>query len=144
MAHLSLQFPDTEDMETKGRVLVQPIRKAVMSVRGELIMFWGRECPHCHAMMPFVDKLEKEEKTKFERLEVWHDAKNAERMRKLAGVIKDACGGELGTPAFYNESTKKALCGEVDYETLKEWALMGVAAKKKSRGVTKERKWAKG
>ncbi len=113
-------------------------------MNGELTMFWGRECPHCHIMMPLVDRLEKEEKVKVVRLEVWHDMKNAERMRKLAGVIRDACGGELGTPAFYNVRTKKALCGEVEYETLKEWALKGVVSKKKSKGVTREGKWGKG
>ncbi len=90
---------------------------------GKLIMFWGRECPHCHAMMPLVGRLEKEEGVKLVRLEVWHDRKNADQMRKLASVLREACGGELGTPSFYNERTKKALCGEVAYEALVEWAL---------------------
>ncbi len=101
------------------------------ALSGELIMFWGRECPHCHVMMPLVDRLEKEKKVKLVRLEVWHNKENAEQMRKHAGVLRAACGGELGTPAFYNERTKNALCGEVDYETLAEWALGGIVGKSK-------------
>jgi thiol-disulfide isomerase/thioredoxin len=88
-----------------------------------LIMFWGRECPHCHVMMKSVERLEKEENVRFERLEVWHNEENAKKMRSLAKIIRPACGGELGTPIFYDPSGGTALCGEKPYEELKEWAL---------------------
>ena len=39
----------------------------------ELIMFHGRECPHCHVMMPLVDRLEQEEGIKLEKKEIWHN-----------------------------------------------------------------------
>ena len=81
-----------------------------------LLNFFGIECVHCHAMDPLIAKLEKETKLKITKLEVWHNAKNAAIFQKLdAGK----CGG---VPFFFNEKTKKWLCGEVPYSELKEWA----------------------
>jgi thiol-disulfide isomerase/thioredoxin len=88
-----------------------------------LIMFYARECPHCKAMMPQVEKLENEEKISFEKLEVWHNEKNAELMRSYRPVIAPKCGGQLRTPTFLNPDTNDVLCGEVPYDQLKEWAL---------------------
>ena len=84
-------------------------------------MFYARECPHCKNMMPLVDKLEKEESIKFERLEIWHNEKNADLMRSFRPVIAPKCGGQLRTPMFFNTETNDALCGEVEYEKLKNW-----------------------
>ncbi len=89
----------------------------------KLIMFYARECPHCQAMMPRVEKLEKEEKIAFDKLEVWHDEKNADLMRSYRSVLAPKCGGQLRTPTFFNPDTNDVLCGEVSYEKLKEWAL---------------------
>ncbi len=86
------------------------------------IMFHGRECPHCRAMMPLVDKLEKETGKSIERLEVWHDEKNADLMRSYRPILTPKCGGQLRVPTFFNTETNDALCGEVEYEKLKEWA----------------------
>lgn len=87
-----------------------------------IIMFYGRECPHCHVMLPLADRLEKEEKIAINRLEVWHDDKNTGLMRKHRQLIEDACGGEFGVPAFMDEKGEKALCGERPYEELRDWA----------------------
>ena len=89
----------------------------------KIIMFYGAECPHCHVMMPYVDRLIKEEKVKVEKLEVWHSEKNADKMRKHEAIISEASGGMFGVPAFIDEKGKKALCGEVSYEELKGWVL---------------------
>lgn len=89
----------------------------------KLIMFHARECPHCRAMMPHVDRLEKEEQIVFEKLEVWHDEKNADLMRSYRPDIAPKCGGQLRTPTFFNPETKDVLCGEVPYEKLREWAV---------------------
>ena len=88
----------------------------------KLIMFHGRECPHCRRMMPLVDKLEKEEGIAFERLEVWHEERNADLMRSYKDVLAPKCGGQLVTPTFFNTKTQAVMCGEVLYETLKDWA----------------------
>lgn len=86
-------------------------------------MFYGRECPHCRRMMPYVERLENEAGVVVEKLEVWHNEKNAELMRSFREIINRSCGVVLGTPSFVNTGTSEALCGEVKYEKLKEWAL---------------------
>jgi thiol-disulfide isomerase/thioredoxin len=88
----------------------------------KLIMFHGRECPHCRAMMPIVDRLIAEAGTAVDKQEVWHDEANADRMRSYKSVLSPKCGGQLRVPAFINIETNDALCGEVPYETLKAWA----------------------
>lgn len=84
----------------------------------KLIMFYGTECIHCHEMMPLVEKLEKELKVKVEKLEVWHNSDNRNFLDKCNKVIR--C---TGVPFFYNEKTKKGICGAVPYDELKVWAL---------------------
>ncbi|HLC50931.1 MAG TPA: thioredoxin domain-containing protein [archaeon] len=81
-----------------------------------LIMFYGTECTHCHTMDPLVDKLEKEIKIKVDRLEVWHNQKNA---KIFAQLPRGRC---LGVPFFINKKTDKIICGETSYENLKKWA----------------------
>ena len=88
-----------------------------------IIMFHGADCPHCRAMIPLVGKLEKEEKIKIEKKEVWHNEKNAEEMRSHEDDITNACGGDLGMPCFFSNKTNNAICGEVSYKELKEWAV---------------------
>jgi len=90
---------------------------------GKLIMFWARECPHCRNMMPLVDKLEQEIGIKLEKLEVWHNEDNADLMRSYRDILAPKCGGQLRTPTFFNTENNDVLCGEVEYERLKEWAL---------------------
>jgi hypothetical protein len=86
-------------------------------IMADLTMFTGTECVHCHEMEPLVERLEKEEGVKVERLEVWHNAKNAEL---LQSIDKGFCGG---IPFFFNSKTGKWICGATSYEKLKAWAL---------------------
>lgn len=87
-----------------------------------LIMFHGQECPHCKKMHPLVDKLEKETGVSVERLEVWHNDKNADLMRSKRDIISPHCGGQLRVPTFLNSDTGEVMCGEVEYNQLKSWA----------------------
>jgi thiol-disulfide isomerase/thioredoxin len=89
----------------------------------EILMFHGRECPHCRVMMPLVDRLEAETGLTFERLEIWHNEKNAELMRSYRDILAPKCGGQLRTPTFLKLKTSAVLCGEASYEALKAWAL---------------------
>ncbi len=68
-------------------------------------------------MEPLVERLGDEIGIKIERIEVWHNEANAKRMREYD---KGYCGG---VPFFYNKKTEKWICGTVDYERLKQWAL---------------------
>lgn len=81
-----------------------------------LLDFYGQECPHCIAMMPLIDKLEKEKGVKVERYEVWHNAENAEKLKQYD---KGQCGG---VPFFINTETNAVICGEAPYEELVKWA----------------------
>lgn len=81
-----------------------------------LISFYGTECPHCERMRPLVEKLEKELGVTVDKKEVWHDEANA---REMETYDKDLCGG---VPFFFNTKNSKFLCGEANYEELKDWA----------------------
>ena len=83
---------------------------------GELLMFYGTECTHCHEMDPLVKRLEKELNVTLDRVEVWHNDLN---MAKLQKLDSGKCGG---VPFFYNLKNKKWVCGSTSYEKLKEWA----------------------
>jgi len=89
----------------------------------KLIMFHGRECPHCRRMMPLIEKLEGETAVRFDKREIWHDEKNADLMRSYKPVITLKCGGQLRVPTFINTETNDVICGEVEYDKLKAWAL---------------------
>jgi hypothetical protein len=73
-------------------------------------------------MHPLVDKLEQETGVSIERLEIWHDEKNADLMRSYRPIISAKCGGQLRVPTFLNTETNDAVCGEMPYEKLKDWA----------------------
>jgi thiol-disulfide isomerase/thioredoxin len=87
------------------------------------IMFWAKECPHCRNMMPLVDRLIEEEGVEIEKLEIWHNEENADLMRSFKDVIAPKCGGQLRTPTFFDSESNDVICGEVEYEVLKDWAL---------------------
>lgn len=93
-----------------------------MSEKNRLIWFSGRECVHCKRLRPLIEEIQEETDIEITELEVWHNDENAQLMREHGDVIKKACGGELGVPAFYNERTGKAICGMVSREKIEEWA----------------------
>ncbi len=88
-----------------------------IKLESDLLEFYGTECSHCKIIEPLIAKLEKEEGVKVIRLEVWHNEKNAQLLRKLD---KSLCGG---IPFLYNMKTGKWICISASYEELKKWAL---------------------
>jgi thiol-disulfide isomerase/thioredoxin len=86
----------------------------------KIIMFHGQECPHCRVMHPIVDQLISEG-FNIEKLEVWHNENNANKMRGFSEIITEASGGDLAVPTFLDEENKRAICGEMSYEDLKKW-----------------------
>ncbi len=81
-----------------------------------LYFFYGEECPHCHDMLPIVDKLN-EGGAKIEKLETWHNDDNAS---KLEAIDKGKCGG---VPYFWNDESKQWICGSTTEERVKAWAV---------------------
>lgn len=87
----------------------------------KLIDFYGEECPHCHRMMPLVDKIALEEGLSVDKFEVWHNKTNAENMRLYRPEILQACGGAFGVPVLVEPESRRVLCGEVSYDMLRHW-----------------------
>lgn len=80
-----------------------------------LYFFYGEECTHCHVMMPIVDKLI-EEGVKIKKYETWHNEENAKLFEEKD---RGTCGG---VPFFYNDETKKSICGEASEKEVRDWA----------------------
>ncbi len=91
-----------------------------MNSKNNLLMFYGKECPHCEKMMPLVEQLEREQGVTVQRFETWHDAEN-EDLRKKYDLTN--CGG---VPYFFNTKNEKFICGEGDYNDLIVWATADV------------------
>ncbi|KPJ85281.1 hypothetical protein AMJ57_03705 [Parcubacteria bacterium SG8_24] len=83
---------------------------------GQLLEFYGAECPHCVNMMPLVKQLEQETGVDVIQFEVWHDADNAAKMREYD---QGYCGG---VPFFFNTGSGQWLCGGQSYDKLRAWA----------------------
>ena len=88
-----------------------------------LLAFVGSECPHCRRMEPIVAEVERQTGKRIPRLDVWHDQDNAALMHQYADALRTACGGLLGVPAYVNTETGEVLCGEVDFDQLRRWAI---------------------
>lgn len=80
-----------------------------------LYFFYGEECPHCHAVMPVVDKLI-EEGVAIEKRETWHNDENASLFNEKDNGI---CGG---VPFFFNEESGVSICGATSEEDIRQWA----------------------
>ena len=89
----------------------------------KIIEFYGETCPHCHAIAPSVDRLEREERVAVERLEVWNNEENKARMDALARLYGKECGGNMIVPSFYDPAGDRLLCNPGSYERLREWVL---------------------
>jgi thiol-disulfide isomerase/thioredoxin len=51
--------------------------------------FYGEECPHCHAVMPFIQNLSKKyPDVNFQNLETWHNTTNADIFTKINDQLK--------------------------------------------------------
>jgi len=78
--------------------------------------FYGEECPHCHSVLPVVDKLIAEG-IQIEKKETWHNEENASLFETKD---KGTCGG---VPFFFNDETGKSICGETNEEEIRQWAI---------------------
>jgi thiol-disulfide isomerase/thioredoxin len=77
--------------------------------------FYGEECPHCHDMMPIVDKMIAEG-IEIKKFETWHNRENAQ---KYAGM---KCGSCNGVPLFVNTQTGLWICGATSEERMRKLA----------------------
>ncbi len=81
-----------------------------------LVEYFGDTCPHCIAIKPLVQEVEKELGVTVEKLEVWNDEEN---LKKLEAADGGRCGG---VPFFHNTETNDFICGSANKERLMAWA----------------------
>jgi thiol-disulfide isomerase/thioredoxin len=74
--------------------------------------FYGETCPHCLEMKTVVEAVEKETGVTFEKLEVWNNEANAAKLEEIDG---GRCGG---VPFYYNDQSKKYICGACGQDEL--------------------------
>ena len=77
----------------------------------EVILFYGRECPHCQDLEKFLDENKISDKIKYDTVEVWHNQDNDKVLMEKAKIcgIKDE---DLGVPFLWVEG--KCLLGNED------------------------------
>ncbi len=80
-----------------------------------LYFYYGEECPHCHHMMPLIDKLIEEGK-EIQKKETWHNEEHAQQFEK---ADNGKCGG---VPFFLNTDSGQSICGATTEERVRAWA----------------------
>lgn len=84
-------------------------------ITSDVILFYGRECPHCLDLEKFIEENQIAEKVKFDRLEVLHNPKN----RAILTAKAQECGindAEVGVPFLFDVVEKKCLIGALEIE----------------------------
>ncbi len=84
-------------------------------ITSDVILFYGRECPHCLDVEKFIEENKIAEKVQFDRLEVFHNSKN----QAILTAKAQECGineAEVGVPFLFDVVEKKCLIGAPDIE----------------------------
>jgi glutaredoxin len=71
---------------------------ATVSSSDSVILFYGRECPHCQIVEDFISKNNVKDKVQFSQAEIFHNQKNSEifvEKEKACGVTD---GNKMGVP----------------------------------------------
>lgn len=93
-----------------------------MTAGSDIVLFYGKECPHCQDLEKKIEEEKLAEKVKFDSLEVWHNTEN----RKIFKDRAFECGyteDQLGVPFLYARG--KCYVGTPDIEKfLKEEAVI--------------------
>ncbi len=70
------------------------------SANQEVILYFGKECPHCHEVIDYLKEHKVSEKIKYSQKEVWHNKDNQKEMMKKV----NECGldpQKVGVPFLY-------------------------------------------
>ncbi|MDP1833406.1 MAG: hypothetical protein Q8L11_00540 [Candidatus Moranbacteria bacterium] len=82
-------------------------------VTTDKILFYGKECPHCHDVEKFIEDNKITEKVRFDSLEVWHNDANKKfflEKIKECGIAEE----KAGVPMLYARG--ECLIGTPDIE----------------------------
>lgn len=88
-----------------------PVKPVV--VPAGIILFYGEGCPHCKVVDDFVSQNKIEDKVKFIKLEVWHNADNQEILSQVATQKCGITSTKIGVP-FLFDGNNKCYIGDVD------------------------------
>lgn len=83
------------------------------SKQSEIIIFYGKGCPHCKDLEDFIAENKLDEKVEMAKKEVWFDKENAKSLMTRAqecGIASD----KVGVPFLY--SSGKCLSGTPEVE----------------------------
>lgn len=86
----------------------------VINNDADIILFYGKGCPHCNNVEEFINENNIQEKVNFEYLEVWYNRDNSRLLFQKAG---EECGYDtetLGVPFLYARG--QCYSGEPDIE----------------------------
>jgi glutaredoxin len=89
--------------------------KEATKITTDIVLFYGRECPHCKDLDKFLEENRIAEKVQFDRLEVFHNSKNGVILTEKAqecGINESA----IGVPFLFDAVEKKCLVGAPDIE----------------------------
>ena len=77
-----------------------------------IILFYGRECPHCRDVEDFIVANNIAAKVNFTESEVWHNKANAQLLAQKAQICQ-ITSDSVGVPFLY-DGNGKCYIGEVD------------------------------
>ena len=89
--------------------------QSATEINSDIILFYGRECPHCQELEKFLTENKIAEKVKFNQLEVFHNSANQAILTEKAKI----CGvaeASIGVPFLFDVLENKCLIGAPDIE----------------------------
>ncbi len=71
-------------------ILFIPVMVFAKDKEINMYLFYGEECPHCHALLEFLDPyVKKNDNLKLYKYEVWHNENNAKLYKEIHDLLKD-------------------------------------------------------
>jgi glutaredoxin len=89
--------------------------QSATEINSDIVLFYGRECPHCRELEKFLGENKIAEKVKFNQLEVFYNSANQAILTEKAKI----CGvaeASIGVPFLFNVLENKCLIGAPDIE----------------------------
>ena len=89
--------------------------KEATNITSNIILFYGRECPHCLDLEKFIEENKIAEKVQFDRLEIFHNSKNRAVLTEKAQI----CGvdnAKVGVHFLFDAVENKCLMGVSEIE----------------------------
>lgn len=82
-----------------------------LEILKEIILFYGRGCPHCEKVEKFIKENNLREKIYFEEREVYFNRKNARLLEEIAKKC-NLTKNEIGVPFLWDGKVSKCIVGD--------------------------------